>query len=145
MWITSRYKAHTQNTNGKCIYKYCHFFGILCPNTGTRLMVLPRLILFHIIFSAFLCLIHTRHRSNYAHTYIGNNGAEGKEEKKKYSWRVYENYEYMRERMADSKREENERQKERGKFRKEFDWKREIEMEKILYSCCANVNLRYKI
>lgn len=51
----------------------------------------------------------------------------------------------MRERMADSKREENERQKERGKFRKEFDWKKEIEMEKILYSCCANVNLRYKI
>lgn len=53
MWITSRYKAHTQNTNGKCIYKYCHFFGILCPNTGTRLMVLPRLILFHIIFFRF--------------------------------------------------------------------------------------------
>lgn len=34
---------------------------------------------------------------------------KGKKRRKKYSWRVYENYEYMRERMADSKRDENER------------------------------------
>lgn len=80
MWITSRYKAHTQNTNGKCIYKYCHFFGILCPNTGWWFSL--GLFFFISFFSAFLCSIHTRHRSNYAHTYIGNNGAEGKEEKK---------------------------------------------------------------